>query len=357
MIRGPDLLQQEDLDDATKNKARLSVSILDRALSGSTMARTALHPAKLKSTADSSPALPNGLYIPTGVDQTQFGTAARRVTLTNLRKPFWPELQILKRDLLQYYADVSQVLLPHLYNRAMVMKRYPNGAGGKFFFQKRIPEPHPAWVSTCSILHPSGNRISFPAINDVETLLWIVNLGCIDLNQWYATCDDVDRPDYLHFDLDPVPDASFAQVRDAALAVRSGLAELKISSYAKTSGSRGIHVYVPIRRGPTQKQVWGFAKQLARTLAARHPKLLTAEYRVNRRPADHVLIDYNQNAWGRTLASAYSVRPTKHATVSTPVSWEEIERNIQIDDFRIDNVPERVRSLGDLFRPLLLAKG
>jgi bifunctional non-homologous end joining protein LigD len=258
--------------------------------------------------------------------------------------------------LLQYYADISSVLLPHLKNRAMVMKRYPNGAEGDFFFQKRIPEPHPEWVETCEILHASGNKIHFPMIQDLASLLWVVNLGCIDLNQWYATCDDVDRPDYLHFDLDPEPGATFEQVLETALAVRSGLTELKIPSYPKTSGSRGIHIYVPIRRGPTQKQVWGFAKQLARSLAARFPNLITAEYRIAKRPAKHVLVDYNQNAWGRTLASVYSVRPKPGATVSTPLGWDEIERGIKTDEFPIDNVPDRVRRSGDLFHPLLLVR-
>jgi bifunctional non-homologous end joining protein LigD len=276
--------------------------------------------------------------------------------LTNLQKLFWPEAGIAKRDLLQYYADISSVLLPHLKNRAMVMKRYPNGASGEFFFQKRIPEPHPEWVETCEIRHASGNRIHFPMIQNLPSLLWVVNLGCIDLNQWYATCDDVDRPDYLHFDLDPGEGATFGQVAEASLAVRSALSELKMPSFPKTSGSRGIHIYVPIRRGPTQKQVWGFAKQLALNLAARFPSLITAEYRVAKRPAKHVLVDYNQNAWGRTLASVYSARPKPGAAVSTPVGWDEIERGIKSEDFRIDNVPERVRRTGDLFHPLLLQR-
>ncbi len=238
----------------------------------------------------------------------------------------------------------------------MVMKRYPDGAEGEFFFQKRIPEPHPEWVETCEIPHASGSTIRFPMIQDLASLLWAVNLGCIDLNQWYATCDDVDRPDYLHFDLDPGPGAAFDHVLETALAVRSVLSELKIPSYPKTSGSRGIHIYVPIRRGPTQKQVWTFAKELAQGLAARFSKLITAEYRVAKRPVKHVLVDYNQNAWGRTLASVYSARPQPGATVSTPVGWNEIERGITAEDFRISNVPDRVRRSGDLFRPLLLAR-
>ncbi len=279
------------------------------------------------------------------------------IKLTNLDKPFWPDLGITKRDLLQYYADVSEWLIPHIRERAMVMKRYPGGAYGEFFFQKRAPSPRPEWIPICSIKHSSGNIVDFPVINDLASLLWVVNLGCIDLNQWYAKCDDVDRPDYLHFDLDPVPTAGFECVLETALLVKEALDGLKIKSYPKTTGSKGIHIYVPIVRGPLQKEVWVFAKELARMLAARNPKLITAEYKVAKRPKNHVLVDYNQNAWGRTLASVYSARPKPHATVSTPVEWEEIERGIKMEDFRLDNVPARVRELGDLFRPLLLKTG
>jgi len=194
-------------------------------------------------------------------------------------------------------------------------------------------------------------------VQDLASLLWVVNLGCIDLNPWYARCDDVDRPDYVHFDLDPVPGATFATVRQAALAVRDALDELRMPALAKTTGSRGIHVYVPIVRGPTQKQVWEFAKQLALACEARAPKLLTTEYRVAARPRGRVLIDYNQNAWGQTLASIYSVRPVPLATVSAPVTWKEVERGVAIEDFRLDNVPERLADVGDLWKPLLPGKG
>ena len=291
--------------------------------------------------------------IPTDVDTVEMRAGPRAVHLTNLRKPFWPELGITKGDLLQYYVDVSAALLPHLRDRAMVMKRYPNGAAGDFFFMKRAPSPRPDWIETCSIEHESGNVIDFPIIQDLPALLWVVNLGCIDLNQWYARCDDPDRPDYLHFDLDPVKGATFAQVREAALILKETLDSLKMPSYPKTTGSRGIHVYVLIVRGPTQKDVWSIAKTIAVSLAGAHPRLLTAEYRVAKRPTERVLVDYNQNAWGRTLASVYSVRPHPAAAVSTPVEWPEIERGLAIEDFRIDNVPARVAELGDLYAPLL----
>jgi bifunctional non-homologous end joining protein LigD len=184
-----------------------------------------------------------------------------------------------------------------------------------------------------------------------------VNLGCIDLNPWYARCDDVDRPDYLHFDLDPVEGAGFDRVLETAVVVRDALQQVGMTSLAKTSGSKGMHVYVPIVRGPLQKDVWRFAKVMAKRLDQLHPELITAEYRIAQRPRGRVLVDYNQNAWGRTLASVYSVRPTVQATVSTPVTWDEVEAGFEITDFTMANVPARVRKLGDLWKPLLAARG
>jgi bifunctional non-homologous end joining protein LigD len=280
-----------------------------------------------------------------------------RLRLTNLKKPFWPELGITKAGLIEYYLRISDALLPHLRDRAMVMKRYPNGWQGDFFFMKRAPQPRPRWIRTCAIDHGDDNIIDFPVVDDLPTLLWVINLGCIDLNQWYARCDDVDRPDYLHFDLDPVPGADWEQVLRAALIVREQLDGLRIPSYPKTTGSRGIHVYIPIERGPTQKQVWSFAKAFAHAVAANYSDVLTAEYRVAKRPAGRILVDYNQNAWGRTLASVYSVRPRAEASVSTPVTWEEVEAGVRIEDFTVFNVPERVKERGDLYAPLLADKG
>jgi bifunctional non-homologous end joining protein LigD len=297
------------------------------------------------------------LVIPTDADNVVLKVEGKDVRLTNLRKIFWPGLGFTKGHLLQYYADVSRVLLPHVRDRAMVMKRYPHGASGEFFFMKRAPSPRPPWIKICSIEHGSGNVIDFPMIQDLPSLLWVINLGCIDLNQWYARCDDVNRPDYLHFDLDPGPGASFDNVRETGLAVREALDALKMPAYAKTTGSKGMHVYVPIVRGPQQKQVWTFAKALAQELASRYPVLVTSEYRVARRPHGRVLVDYNQNRWGSTLASIYSPRPRPEATVSTPVTWKEVERGVRIEDFTVKNVPARVARLGDLWKPLVAARG
>ena len=297
------------------------------------------------------------LRVPTDRNDVTLVVAGREVRLTNLQKPFWPELGITKGDLLQYYADVSSVLLPHVRDRAMVMKRYPHGAAGEFFFMKRAPSPRPAWIRTCAIDHDSGNVIDFPVIDDLPSLLWVINLGCIDLNQWYARCDDVDRPDYVHFDLDPGEGATFSEVRECALIVKESLERLKMHPLVKTSGSKGMHIYVPIVRGPSQKSVWTFAKVLAIELASRHPRLMTSEYRREKRPRGRVLVDYNQNRWGSTLASIYSVRPQPLATVSTPVTWEEVAEGVEIADFRLDNVRARLKTLGDLWKPLIAARG
>jgi bifunctional non-homologous end joining protein LigD len=297
------------------------------------------------------------LNIPHDQDTVILTIDGREVRLTNLRKIFWQELGLTKGDLLRYYASVAAALLPHIRNRAMVMKRYPHGAAGEFFFMKRAPTPRPDWIEICAIDHGSKGVIDFPMIQDLAGLMWVINLGCIDLNQWYATCDDVDRPDYLHFDLDPGVGASFDRVLETALVVRDALDTLEISSVVKTTGSKGLHVYVPIVRGPEQKQVWTFAKALAQELAYRNPKLMTAEYRRENRPAGRVLVDYNQNRWGSTLASVYSVRPRPEATVSTPVTWKEVERGLRMEDFTVQTVPARVAKLGDLWAPLLKTRG
>ena len=295
--------------------------------------------------------------IPDDRNDVELHVGRQTVTLTNLDKVFFPQAGLTKRDLLRYYADVAPVLLPHLRDRAMVMKRYPNGIRGKWFFMKHAPSARPEWIETCEIMHKSRNLIAFPVVKDLASLLWTINLGCIDLNPWYARCDDTNRPDFLNFDLDPARGATFATARETAMAVRDALEELGMKPMVKTSGSEGLHLYVAIARGPTQKEVWTFAKQLAKRLEKEHPRLITTEFLVADRPRGRVLVDYNQNAWGRTLASVYSVRPKEFAGVSTPVSWEEVERGFHIEDFRLENVPARVRKLGDLWKPLLSSRG
>jgi bifunctional non-homologous end joining protein LigD len=298
------------------------------------------------------------VLIPTGrSDAVLTPVAGHSVQLTNLDKVFFPEAGLTKRDLLQYYADVAPLLVPYLTGRAMVLKRYPNGINADFFYMKRTPPGRPPWLRTCAIEHGSGSVIDFPIVDDVAGLLWVINLGCIDLNEWYSRCDDTDRPDYLHFDLDPVEGTPFATVRETALRVRDGLDALGMAPVVKTTGSSGMHVYVAIARDPVQKEVWTFAKAFAQTLERLYPDIITAEYRIAKRPAGRVLVDYNQNAWGKTLASVYSVRAKPRATVSTPVSWDEVESGIELDDFRLDNVRERFARVGDLWAPMKAKRG
>jgi bifunctional non-homologous end joining protein LigD len=300
---------------------------------------------------------PASVAIPTNTDNVILKVEGREVRLTNLRKLFWPERKITKGNLIQYYADVAPVLLPHIRDRAMVMRRYPNGAAGEQFFMKEAPSPRPAWIRTCAISHDDEKVVNFPVIDDLPSLLWVINLGCIDLNQWYARCDDYNRPDYVHFDLDPSEGTSFELVRECGLIVRDALESLRMKPYVKTTGSRGLHVYVPIVREPTQDTVLRFAKTLATELASRNPQLMTLDYRVARRPRNRVLVDYKQNAWGQTLASIYSVRPKPLATVSMPLTWAEVEKGAAIEDFQFDNVRQRIAKVGDLWKPLLGTRG
>ncbi len=300
---------------------------------------------------------PSVAVVPPDVDAATLELDGHSVALTNLRKVYFPELGVTKGDLLAYYLAIADTILPHVSDRAIVMKRYPNGVDGAFFYMKRAPAARPAWIRTCSIEHGSGSTIAFPVIDDRASLLWVINLGCIDLNPWYSFCDDPDRPLYLHFDLDPTEGASFSVVREAALIVRDVLEGLGMRPFVKTSGSSGAHVYVAIRIGPRQREVWEIAKEIGRQMARAHPDVLTAEYRVAKRPPGRVLVDYNQNAFGKTLASAYSVRPNAEALVSTPVTWGEIEKGCEPSDFTLHNVPRRIARLGDLWEALLSRRG
>ena len=294
--------------------------------------------------------------IPADAVSATIEADGRRLPLTNLNKIFWPAHGLTKRDLLQYYARIAPVLIPHVRNKPMVMKRYPNGIASDFFFMKRAPAGRPEWIETCAVPHGSGSIIDFPMVQDTASLLWLINLGCIDLNPWYAPCPTPRQPEYLHFDLDP-HDAPFEAVRESALIVRDALQALGMTVYAKTSGSHGMHLYVAIKRGPDQHDVWRIAKTISFELAKAHADILTSEYKIAKRPRNRVLLDYNQNRFGATLASIYSVRPTPDASVSAPVTWDEVERGIEPGDFTMRNLPARVERIGDLWKPLTQARG
>ncbi|HZM18053.1 MAG TPA: non-homologous end-joining DNA ligase, partial [Gaiellaceae bacterium] len=292
--------------------------------------------------------------------ETEIRKGKRTLKLSNLDKPFWPDEGITKGDLLSYYRDVADVVVPHLKDRPFTMKRYPDGAFGKFFFQKDAPKHMPDWIKAVEITVTTRDkprerrRISAPLVNDELALLWMVNMGCIDLNTWYSRVDKPERPDFVLFDLDPSDDVGFKETVQVALLVKQALDTVGLESYPKTSGSDGIHVLVPIARRHTYEQTREFAEIIASALARAHYGLVTTEW--VRRKRRGVLIDSNQNGEGKTIASVYSVRPREGAPVSTPLRWDEVNEKLDPSSFTMDVVRERIREHGDLFEPVLHGK-
>jgi bifunctional non-homologous end joining protein LigD len=285
---------------------------------------------------------------------------SRVLKLSNLDKLFWAEEGIAKGDLLAYYRDIAPVLVPHLRDRPFTMKRYPDGAHGKFFFQKDAPGHMPDWIpryrAEVSMRDKERTRreIDFLLVNDELALLWVVNMGCIDMNAWYSRVDKPDRPDFVLFDLDPSPDVGFAETVQVALVLKELLELVDLQGFPKTSGAEGIHVLVPISRRHTFEEAREFSEIVAGAIARAHPKLATTEWvRAKRRG---VLIDSNQNGWGKTIASAYSVRPKPGAPVSTPLRWEELDAALDPAAFTMEAVLDRVAREGDLFEPVLKTK-
>jgi bifunctional non-homologous end joining protein LigD len=284
----------------------------------------------------------------------------RVLKLSNLDKPFWPDEGITKGDLLAYYRDIATVVVPHLKGRPFTMKRYPDGWKGKFFFQKDAPSHMPDWIPTVEVMastreRPSRKRLlRMPLVNDDLALLWMVNMGCIDLNTWYSAMPHLHRPDWVLFDLDPSADVGFREVVEVAVLVKQALDALGLVSVAKTSGSDGMHVLVPIARRATYGQTREFAEIIAGALAGTHRGLVTTEWAKAKRRG--VLIDSNQNGEGKTIASVYSVRPKEGAPVSTPLRWDEVNEKLDPAAFTMDAVLERVGRHGDLFEGVLKTK-
>jgi bifunctional non-homologous end joining protein LigD len=284
----------------------------------------------------------------------------RTLRLSNLDKLFWPEEGITKGDLLAYYRAVAPVLVPHLKDRPFTMKRYPDGWKGKFFFQKDAPKGMPSWIPTRPFTVSTRDsprerrRIEVPLVNDELALLWMVNMGCIDMNVWYSRVDKPQRPDFVLFDLDPSDDVGFPETIEVALLVKQVLDALGLESYPKTSGADGIHILVPIARRHTFDQTREFAAIVAGTLARTHHGLVTTEWTKSKRRG--VLIDSNQNGEGKTIASVYSVRPKEGAPVSTPLRWNEVNETLDPSIYTMDAVLARVELYGDLYEGVLSSK-
>src|SRR5882762_9246201 len=254
---------------------------------------------------------------------TVLEVAGREVVITNPDKVFFPQAGHTKLDLARYYLAVAGGALRGIAGRPVVLKRYVNGAAHEPFFQKRAPEQHPEWIETVELRFPSGRTAREIVVRDAAQLLWIVNLGCIDLNPHPVRADDLEHPDELRVDLDPVPNVPWSQVREVALLTREVLEENGLRGFPKTSGSRGMHVNVRIERRWTFPQVRSAALALAREVERRAPAIATSKWWKEERHG--VFLDYNQNAKDRTVASAYSVRPTPDARVSTPLDWDEVD--------------------------------
>ena len=266
------------------------------------------------------------------------------VRVSNPGKVFFPERGLTKMDLLGYYLECEQAVVRHLQERPTVMKRWVDGVAGKPFFQKRVPDGAPEWLQTATVTFPSGRHARELVPNDAAHLAWGVNLGVIDWNPWPVRRADLDHPDELRVDLDPCPDVSFAEVREVTRGVREVLDEHGLRGFPKTSGSRGMHVYVRIEPEHGFEEVRRAALALAREVERRMPGRATSRWWKEER--EGVFIDYNQNARDRTVASAYSVRAVPDARVSCPLEWEEVA-DVDPAELRLDTVPARLRARGD----------
>jgi bifunctional non-homologous end joining protein LigD len=270
--------------------------------------------------------------------------SGRQLRVSKPEKLFFPEPGFTKLDLVAYYVECEQAVVRHLRDRPTVMKRWVDGVQGKPFFQKRVPNGAPDWIETATVTFPSGRHARELVPNDAAHLVWGVNLGVIDWNPWPVRRSDLDRPDELRIDLDPGPGVDFVQVRRVALTVREVLEEHGLRGFPKTSGSRGIHVFVRVLPEQDFSELRRAALALAREVERRMPREATSRWWKEER--EGVFIDYNQNARDRTVASAYSVRAVPDARVSCPLEWDEVA-DVEPAELRIDTVPVRLRERGD----------
>ena len=273
----------------------------------------------------------------------------RDVPVSNPEKPFFPARGLTKGDLVDYYSSVADRVLPHLRRRPFHMKRFPNGVDGEFFHQKRVPANHPDYVDDVFVQFPSGHSTVFAIVDNTAALVWVVNLGCIELHTWHSRVPEIERPDYLLIDLDPTSEGQWPFVREIALVVRRVLDELGLRSYPKTSGATGLHVLAPIRPELEFPHVRRFAKAVAEEVERRiaDQGVATTTWRVADRVG--VFVDFGQNARDRTIASAYSVRPTPDARVSAPLEWEEVA-SVEPQAFTLETMAARIEAVGDPMR-------
>ncbi|PKF74634.1 DNA ligase D [Chryseobacterium sp. PMSZPI] len=276
------------------------------------------------------------------------------VKITNQDKIYFPKDGITKGDVIAYYQSISEFIVPHLKNRPLSLNRFPNGIEQQGFYQKDAGDHIPDWIKTTQVYSESNDKyIDYIYCNDKATLAYLNNLGCIDLNPWNSSLPDLEHPDYLVLDLDPSKKNTFDDVIEAALQVNEVLLSIKIKGYCKTSGSTGIHIYIPMDGKYDFDQVKDFAHLLMQQVHERIPKITTLERNLQKRENNKIYLDYLQNRTGQTLASVYSLRPKQGASVSTPLDWDELKPGILPTDFNIENALERIKKKGDLFKPVL----
>lgn len=276
------------------------------------------------------------------------------VKLTNQDKIYFPKDGITKGDVIEYYQSVAEYILPHLKNRPLSLNRFPNGIEAQSFYQKDASDNIPDWIKTTQVHSESNDKyIDYIYCNDKATLAYLNNLGCIDLNPWNSSLPDLEHPDYLVLDLDPSKKNSFDDVIEAALHVNEVLNSIKIKGYCKTSGSTGIHIYIPMGGTYDFDQVKDFAHIVMKQVNEKLPKTTTLERSLQKRDDKKIYLDYLQNRTGQTLASAYSLRPKEGASVSMPLEWEEVKPGLKPTDFTIHNALERIKEKADLFKPVL----
>ena len=270
------------------------------------------------------------------------------VSISNLDKVFWEEEGYTKAHLINYYVQVFPYLAPHLAERPLVVTRYPSGAGGKGFYQKNAPEGTPEWVHTYPVYSSHSRRcLNFVICDNLATMVWLANQACIELHPWMSRIGSLDRPDFVVFDLDPSEGATYEDVCQVAEVIREVLNYLQLRFYLKTSGATGLHVFVPVINTHTYDELRDFVRRVAETVVSLIPEKATVVRKVKDRQ-EKVYVDYLQNIQGKTVCSAYSVRPRPGAPVSTPITWDEL-RKTQPDDFNIVTVPPRLKRIGDIF--------
>lgn len=290
----------------------------------------------------------------TGKDEFLKKIGKQELKLTNQNKIYFPDDDVTKGDVIAFYQSISKYILPHLKNRPQSMNRYPNGIDGMSFYQKDAADETPDWIETQKVFSESSDKyINYIICNDKETLAYLNNLGCIELNIWTSKIQKADNPDYLVLDLDPSEKNTFEDVIKTAQVVKEVLDMAEIEGFPKTSGSSGIHIYIPMNAKYTYEQVKDFGHLLMQMVQQKLPDLTTLERSLKKRDKDKIYLDYLQNRRGQTLASVYSLRPKKGAPVSMPLDWKEVKKGLKPTDFNIYNALERLKEKGDLFKPVL----